>query len=217
MIRLRIASPRRSVPVLVLTALISACGSSAPRDAAPAPPAEQVPEVGPQTISGRAPAPINGYPAVVVLEPQRTGELPPQTVVPVMDQVQTSFTPKMLLVRTGQPAEFWNNDEVLHNVRIREDVTKAQAFNVAIPTGEKYRFTFDRDGFYDVGCDIHPEMAAQIVATSSPYATLADNVGDFVIDNVPPGPYKAVVYTGAAKIERTITVPVAGELNLTSP
>ena len=118
---------------------------------------------------------------------------------------------------TGQPAEFWNNDEVLHNVRIREDTSKAQAFNVAIPTGEKYRFTFDRDGFYDVGCDSHPEMAAQIVATSSPYATLADNRGDFVIDSVPPGPYKAVVYTGAAKIERAITVPITGSLDLASP
>ena len=77
--------------------------------------------------------------------------------------------------------------------------TREQAFNVAIPTGEKYMFTFERDGFYDVGCDIHPGMSAQIVSASSPYMTLADAQGNFVIEGVPPGAYKAVVYAGSAK------------------
>jgi hypothetical protein len=123
-----------------------------------------------------------------------------------MDQVQQTFIPSILLVRTGQPTEFRNNDDVLHNVRVREDATRSPAFNVAIPTGEKYLFTFQRDGFYDVGCDIHPGMAAQIVSSSSPYMTLADAEGGFVLENVPAGAYKAIVYAGAQKIEKTITL-----------
>ena len=80
------------------------------------------------------------------------------------------------------------------------------AFNVAIPTGEKYVFSFPRDGFYDVGCDIHPGMFAQIVSTSSPYATIADAEGHFAIDGIPPGAYQAVVYAGGQKLERTIDI-----------
>ena len=41
--------------------------------------------------------------------------------------------PALLLVRTGQPVNFLNHDDVLHNVRVRNDETKESAFNVAIP------------------------------------------------------------------------------------
>jgi len=157
-------------------------------------------------VSGRAPVASNGFSAIVIFEPRAGGDPPAQTDVPFMDQVQQTFTPPVLLVRTGQPTEFRNNDDVLHNVRVREDETKLPAFNVAIPTGEKYVFSFPRDGFYDVGCDIHPGMFAQIVSTSSPYATIAETDGNFAIDGIPPGAYKAVVYAGGKKIEKDIQV-----------
>ena len=151
----------------------------------------------------------------MIFEPQAGGDMPAQTDVPFMDQVQQTFTPPVLLVRTGQPTEFRNNDDVLHNVRVREDETKLPAFNVAIPTGEKYVFSFPRDGFYDVGCDIHPGMFAQIVSTSSPYATIADTEGHFTIDGIPPGAYQAVVYAGGQKLERTIDIaPGKSEFDL---
>jgi plastocyanin len=149
---------------------------------------------------------MNGFSAIVIFEPQAAGDPPPQAEVPFMDQVQQTFTPPVLLVRTGQPTEFRNNDDVLHNVRVREDATRQPAFNVAIPTGEKYVFSFPRDGFYDVGCDIHPGMFAQIVSTSSPYATIADADGNFSIDAVPTGAYKAVVYAGGKRIEKAVQV-----------
>ena len=142
----------------------------------------------------------------MIFEPQPGGEMPAQTDVPFMDQVQQTFTPPVLLVRTGQPTEFRNNDDVLHNVRVREDETRLPAFNVAIPTGEKYLFSFPRDGFYDVGCDFHPVMFAQIVATSSPYAAISDVEGNFSIDAVPHGAYKAIVYAGGKKIERAVEI-----------
>jgi plastocyanin len=164
-------------------------------------------------VSGRTPPASNGFSAIVIFEPQPGGEMPAQTDVPFMDQVQQTFTPPMLLVRTGQPTEFRNNDDVLHNVRVREDETKLPAFNVAIPTGEKYVFSFPRDGFYDVGCDIHPGMFAQIVSTSSPYATIADVDGNFAIANVPAGAYKAVVYAGGKKIEKDLQL-AAGAANI---
>ena len=129
---------------------------------------------------------------------------------PVMDQVALTFIPGVLLVRTGHPVEFRNSDDVLHNVRVNDDTTKAGTFNVAIPMGEDYRFTFEKEGFYNVGCDIHPAMAATIYASTSPYATLSDPAGQFELRDVPPGTYNAVVFAGSQRIERPVEVPPAG-------
>lgn len=135
-----------------------------------------------------------------------------------MDQEQQTFIPSVLVVRTGQPVDFLNHDDVLHNVRVRNDDTKASAFNVAIPTGEKYTHTFKDDGFYDVGCDIHPGMSAQIFSSTSPYVVLADDAGAFTIAGVPNGPYKAIAYAGAQKIEKEVSVSAgSGALDLTKP
>ena len=179
-----------------------AAGSGAP---APAP-AVAVSAGGPATVTGTLPPAAGGFPSIVILEPEGAASVPPPPSPPYMDQIQQSFLPPVLMVRTGQPVEFRNSDDVLHNVRVREDATHAPAFNVAIPTGEKYVHTFPRDGFYDVGCDIHPGMSAQIVSSNSPYTAVADAGGNFLIENVPAGSYKAVVYAGAQKIEKPLTV-----------
>ena len=66
----------------------------------------------------------------------------------------------------------------------------------AVPPGATYQHTFARDGFYHVGCDIHSAMSATIIATTTPYATLADASGAFVLDDVPSGAYTITVYAG---------------------
>jgi hypothetical protein len=157
-------------------------------------------------VVGRVPPARGGMPAIVILEPLAPREFPPQVEKPFMDQISQTFFPAVLFVRTGQPTEFRNSDDVLHNVRVREQETREGTFNVAIPTGQVYIHRFPRDGFYDVGCDIHPGMSAQIVATSTPYAVTADTDGNFVFDDVEPGAYTMVVYVGADKIKQPVEV-----------
>ncbi|HUR35782.1 MAG TPA: plastocyanin/azurin family copper-binding protein [Vicinamibacterales bacterium] len=177
-----------------------------------------VADTGSQTVTGTAPASRNSFPSIVVLEPIGEAMLSSQATTPAMDQEQQTFVPSILLVRTGQPVNFLNHDDVLHNVRVRDDETKESAFNVAIPTGETYTHTFTRNGFYDVGCDIHPGMSAQIISTSSPYTVLADAGGAFSIPDVPNGPYKAIAYSGADTITREINVAAgAAAVDLSRP
>jgi plastocyanin len=212
---------RSAYSIILLATLFTGCSksshevpaASAETTSVAAPPAS-VSGSGPGAVSGRLPAATGGLPSIIVLEPQGTVSMPPQAETPYMDQIQQTFIPPVLMVRTGQPVDFRNSDDVLHNVRVREDATHSPAFNVAIPTGEKFTFTFPRDGFYDVGCDIHPGMSAQIVSTDTPYTAVADQQGNYVIENVPAGAYKAIVYAGAEKIERDVTVSGATTLNV---
>jgi plastocyanin len=143
---------------------------------------------------------------VIVLEPSTSRSFPPQTEVPVMDQVGLTFGPELLLVRTGQPAEFRNSDDTLHNVHVTHEETREPAFNVAIPTGNAYTYTFNKDGFYRVGCDIHPAMAASVFSASTPYATLAEPDGRFTFADVAPGSYMATLYGGGRKVQRAVEV-----------
>jgi plastocyanin len=144
--------------------------------------------------------------AVIALEPKTARAFPPQAEKPVMDQVGLTFGPELLLVRTGEPVEFRNNDDTLHNVNVKDEQTREQAFNVAIPTGSAYEHTFKRDGFYRVGCDIHPAMTASIFAASTPFTTLAESDGRFEFDGVPPGPWTVTVYTGGKRLQKDVEV-----------
>jgi plastocyanin len=153
-------------------------------------------------VVGKAPAPSS----VIVLEPEREQAVPPKSEPARMDQSGRMFLPGVLLVRTGQPVTFANSDPELHNVNVKESVTREQAFNVAIPIGETYRYTFQRDGFYDVACDVHQEMTATIVATSSPYVAVADRDGSFTVTDVPAGQYALTIYAGKDTIQNPVTV-----------
>jgi plastocyanin len=164
-------------------------------------------------ITGKVKPPGSGIPIVVVLSPTVPRELPQQSELPVMDQVSLTFGPPLLFVRTNQPAEFRNSDDTLHNVHVTHEETREPQFNVAIPTGERYTYTFKREGFYHVGCDIHPAMSAAVFASISPHVTLAADDGTFAVEEVPPGEYGITVYAGATRTEREITVK-AGDNNI---
>ncbi len=189
---------------------VSACAGEPATSEVPATPA--TPAAAPAvaattaTVSGRVPVVAGGTPTVVILKPTEAREFPAQAAKPVMDQVSLTFTPALMFVRTGQPAEFRNSDDVLHNVRVREEATRGGTFNVALPTGGAYDHAFERDGFYDVGCDIHPGMSALVVSASTPYAVTADAQGSYTVYDVAPGSYVVTVYAGTQTLERKVEI-----------
>jgi len=142
----------RTIGWLAAAVVVSAC--SRPEPPAPPPAAATTPAPAPASGAGRIVGKVQGGGiAIVVLAPKGARTFPPQEAKPVMDQANLTFTPELLLVRTGQAAEFRNSDDVLHNVNVKHEETREQAFNVAIPTGGSYDHTFGREGFYRVGCD----------------------------------------------------------------
>jgi plastocyanin len=192
----------------LIAACVTACACSKPA----APPASSNAAPAPQTAvagatSGRIAGRVNAAgTAVVVLEPKTARTFGAPAEKPVMDQAGLMFGPELLLVRTGYPVEFRNSDDTLHNVRVSHEETRTSAFNVAIPTGEAYTYTFERDGFYRVGCDIHPAMAASVFASASPFTAVAGGDGSFAFDDVPTGTWTVTVYTGGKRLHQDVDV-----------
>ena len=196
---------RRSIGWLAAAVIVSACSRAEPP--APPPAAATTAPPAPASNAGRIVGKVQGGSiAIVVLAPTTARTFPAQDEKPVMDQANLTFTPELLLVRTGQAAEFRNSDDVLHNVNVKHEETREQAFNVAIPTGGTYDHTFAREGFYRVGCDIHPAMAASIFASASPFTTVAGSDGSFAFEEVPPGQWTVTAYAGGRRMQKAVDV-----------
>jgi len=201
--------PTLSVLCALCALLFSSC-SNASQPPPASPPAQTAPppaaSAATSRVVGKIAAAGTENPPVIVLEPKTARAFPPQSEEPVMDQVSATFGPSLLFVRTGQPTEFRNSDDTLHNVHVTHEDSHEGQFNVAIPTGEHYVFTFKRDGFYHVGCDIHPSMSAEIFAAASPYVTTADGDGSFTFEDVEPGAYAITVYAGGKRFQKDVDI-----------
>ena len=159
-------------------------------------------------ITGKAPPATGGYPSVITLVPEDGAEAPVPEETALMDQAGTAFWPKLLVVRPGQPVDFKNSEDVLHNVHVIDSETRETEFNVATPVVGAYRHVFEREGAYDVSCNIHPSMAAYVIVTAAPFYAVADSQGTFALEAVPEGTYVARVWNldPRRRSERTVAI-----------
>jgi plastocyanin len=131
----------------------------------------------------------------------------------ILDQRNLSFSPQVLVVRVGTTVEFPNNDKVFHNVFSFRDGTK---FDLGMyPTGTSKRIVFDKPGLARLFCNIHPNMAAYVMAVDSPFYAVSDAHGAFRITNVPAGTYTYHAWRpGGKPLTGSVTVDANGPLEL---
>jgi plastocyanin len=112
----------------------------------------------------------------------------------LMDQHGMAFWPKLLIVRPGQPVDFKNSEDVLHNVHVIDADSRVTEFNVGTPVVGAYRHIFQREGAYNASCDIHPSMGAFLIVTAAPFFAVADSKGNFSMEPIAEGSYVARVW-----------------------
>ena len=117
-----------------------------------------------------------------------TGASAPSVVI---DQKGCLYTPTIVAIQTGQKLVVKNSDNCVHNVHDKPTADGNQeSNNVQMPGGADLTYTFAKpEPFLKFQCDVHPWMFAWVTVVDSPYFSVSDKDGKFVIKNVPPGKY----------------------------
>jgi plastocyanin len=152
---------------------------------------------------------------VVWLEPP-AGQEPRARRRIVLDQRNMQFEPRVLVVRTGTTVEFPNNDRVFHNVFSFRD---GKRFDLGLyPIGSVKHVQFDKPGVSRVFCNIHPQMAAYVIAVDSPWFAVSDESGGFTLPDVPGGTYTYHAWrAGGSPLTGSVTVEPGRRLEIEWP
>ena len=135
---------------------------------------------------------------------------------PVLDQRDLHFAPRVLALEVGTTVEFPNHDRVFHNVFSFRD---GKRFDLGLyPIGAVKHVVFDKPGVSRIFCNIHPHMAAYVVAVDSSLFTVSGDDGSFTLHGVPEGTYTYHAWrAGAAPLTGTVTTQAGTPLDLEWP
>jgi len=109
-----------------------------------------------------------------------------------MVQRDKAFEPRLLVVPVGSVVDFPNLDPWFHNVF---SLYRGKRFDLGLyEAGAHKTIKFDRPGASYIFCNIHPEMAAVVLAVDSGLYGVSDKSGRIVISHVPQGKYLLCVW-----------------------
>lgn len=99
----------------------------------------------------------------------------PAPVASSVAQKDRAFVPHVLVVPTGSPVSFPNNDNTQHHVY---SFSPAKPFNIELYAGKpEAPIVFDKAGIVELGCNIHDQMQGFIVVTDSDYVSRSGESG----------------------------------------
>jgi len=155
--------------------------------------------------------------AVVTVRPLDAPGRHATPVRAVMDQVNRSFAPDVLVIPVGSTVEFPNSDSVSHQIYSFSPVKR---FQLPLYRGKPYPpVHFDQPGVVTLGCNIHDQMLAYLLVTDAPWYGRTDEGGTFSAE-VPRGRYRVTLWhprlrDGEASLERELTVGDTDRADLT--
>lgn len=161
-------------------------------------------------VTKRGQHPVVGE-TVVWLEPHAGTRAPKRPAATfTMTTRGKVLIPHVLLVPLGSTVNFPNEDPISHNLF---SLSKDNDFDLGLyRTGPGKSHTFTSAGIVNVYCDVHPNMSAVIHVMTTPYYGFVQKDSSFVLPDVQPGRYDAVVWNeigGTARLG-PVEVPAGG-------
>jgi plastocyanin len=135
----------------------------------------------------------------------------------VMDQVNRTFEPDLLIIPVGSTVEFPNSDSVSHQIY---SFSPAKRFQLPLYRGKPYPpVHFDQAGVVTLGCNIHDQMLAYLLVTDAPWFGRTSSGGAWSVD-LPRGRYQVALWhprlrESETDLERELTVGDADRADLT--
>ena len=126
------------------------------------------------------------------LEGKTFTDIPSEAVE--LDQRGCQYSPRLIATRVGQKVVFINSDKLFHNIRSITQNNKS--FNIPMPKkDQRVEMVFDKpEVFMQSKCSVHPWMGAYIAVIDHPFFSVTNNLGEYKIQNLPPGNYTMEVW-----------------------
>jgi plastocyanin len=129
--------------------------------------------------------------AVVTVRPLEGPPRHATAVHAVMDQVNRSFAPDLLVIPVGSTVEFPNSDSVSHQIY---SFSAPKRFQLPLYRGKPYPpVHFDQTGVITLGCNIHDEMLAYLLVTDAAWYGRTNASGSWSTE-VPHGRYRVELW-----------------------
>jgi plastocyanin len=142
----------------------------------------------------------------------------------IVDQINLTFVPDIIVIPVGSTVEFPNSDSVSHQIY---SFSPTKRFQLPLYHGKPYPpVRFDQPGIVTLGCNIHDKMVGYIFVTDAAYFGRTDARGTWTAANVPRGTYHVSLWhpllrDSAASLERDVAVgadePATLEVQLAQP
>jgi plastocyanin len=152
--------------------------------------------------------------AVVFLESREArAAVKPATQVDLA-QANKQFDPQVTVVPVGTAVNFPNRDKVRHHVYSFSPVKK---FEIKLYVGTPAApVVFDQPGVAVLGCNIHDQMAAWVLAVATPWFGKTGADGVVRLPQVPAGSYRlrtwhASLPVGAPAADQALVVDAAAQ------
>jgi len=117
-------------------------------------------------------APIEG----VVVSTQNNQPIIMPDAPAIMDQIDTQFIPRVLIINKGQYVNFPNSDDVRHHVY---SFSATKQFEIGLYKGLNAEpVHFAQPGIVDIGCNIHDQMVGFIYVGDNENVVMSNDQGE---------------------------------------
>ena len=139
---------------------------------------------------------------------------PPKQSVSIR-QEGCRYVPHMAAVMVGQPVNFVDDDQTLHNIHPMPK-NNPQWNQSQMPNSQPLEKTFDHpELMIPIKCNQHPWMQMYLSVLSSPYFAVTGKDGKFTLAGLPPGTYTiAAVQEKYGEKTQTISIGPKEDKNL---
>ncbi len=138
--------------------------------------------------------------AVVYFEPDEQSYAGKGGETVEMTTRRREFLPRVLVIPAGTEVRFPNEDPILHNVFSTSGENRFDLGVYGESPGKTHRF--DHPGLVRVFCNVHSRMSAHIMVVDGPHFTKPDRDGRFVLEGLPAGAGRLIVWHERASAER---------------